>query len=392
MAEVRRKGSKALSGLIQSFAKKGCPITCLIYTPLLPWAAEAAHKFELPSALLWIQPATVFDIYYYYLLEMELDRITNELILDNIDDPSYSVKLPGLPLLKAQDLPSYLSPSNPYAFVIKLIREQFELLSKEPKSFRVLVNTFDDLESDFLKAVADNFTLVGVGPLVASAFLDKTDPANKSDYIEWLNSHEKSSVVYVSFGSIAVLSNRQMEELARGLVDSGRPFLWVIRSGEQGIKQRVQDEDEKYNDILREQHKGMIVPWCSQVEVLSHPSVGCFVTHCGWSSTLETLSMGVPAVAFPQWIDQGTNAKLIEDVWKMGVRVRPTEEDKIVKREEIIRCLDEVMEGERGEELRSNAEKWKILATDAVKEGGSSDKNLKAFVEEIGQVNVQHFI
>ncbi|KAF5200564.1 Udp-glycosyltransferase 75c1 [Thalictrum thalictroides] len=96
--------------------------------------------------------------------------------------------------------------------------------------------------------------------------------------------------------------------------------------------------------------------------------------------------MGVPVVAFPQFADQGTNAKLIEDVWKMGVRIRPStdEEDKIVKCEEVVRCLEEVMEGEKGEELRKSAKKWKELAREAVKEGGSSERNLGAFVEQIG--------
>ncbi|KAL5702759.1 hypothetical protein ACHQM5_027932 [Ranunculus cassubicifolius] len=379
MNDFKRRGSEALSGILQGFATEP-PITCLIYTLLLPWAAEVAHKFELPSALLWIQPATVFDIYYYYFCGYK------GLILDKIDDPAYSIQLPGLPLLKTQDLPSFFLPTNPHVWGLKLFGEQFELLAEEPESYPILVNTFDDLEPDALKAV-EKFKLIGIGPLIPSDFLDGTDPRNSgADYIEWLNLKEKSSVVYVSFGSMAVLSNKQMEELARGLVDSGKPFLWVIRSGEHGSIQQVQENDEKenYREILREEHKGMIVPWCSQVEVLNHPSTGCFVTHCGWSSTLETLSMGVPAVAFPQWSDQGTNAKLIEDVWKMGVRVRPNEDDKIVRSEEIVRCLKEVMEGEWQEDLRGHAKKWKKLAREAVQEGGTSESNLRAFVQEIG--------
>lgn len=124
----------------------------------------------------------------------------------------------------------------------------------------------------------------------------------------------------------------------------------------------------------------MIVPWCSQVEVLSNSAIGCFVTHCGWNSTLESLVCGVPVVAFPQWTDQATNAKLIEDIWKTGVRVSKDEEG-IVKSDEIKRCLELVMgEGERREELRNNAKKWRNLAREAANEGGSSDTNLKAFV------------
>ncbi|KAK9932979.1 hypothetical protein M0R45_020195 [Rubus argutus] len=91
----------------------------------------------------------------------------------------------------------------------------------------------------------------------------------------------------------------------------------------------------------------MIVPWCSQLEVLSNPSLGCFVTHCGWNSSLESMVYGVPVVAFPQLTDQCTNAKMIEDMWKTGVRVEPNEEGVVVG-EELKRCLDLVFLDELG--------------------------------------------
>ena len=86
------------------------------------------------------------------------------------------------------------------------------------------------------------------------------------------------------------------------------------------------------------ERQGMVVPWCAQLEVLSHPSLGCFVTHCGWNSSLESLVSGIPVVAFPLWSDQRTNAKLIEDVWRIGVRVMSNEEG-IVQGNEIKRCV-----------------------------------------------------
>jgi anthocyanidin 3-O-glucoside 5-O-glucosyltransferase len=273
-----------------------------------------------------------------------------------------------------------------------LLQEQLEQLSQETNP-KVLVNSFDALELGAMNAT-EKFNLIGIGPLIPSAFLDGKDPLDKSfggdlfqgseDYTEWLNSKPKSSVVYVSFGSILVLSNRQMEEISRGLVQSGLPFLWVIRD-EQNKKKEKEEDDQLSacrEAILEKQ--GMVVPWCCQVEVLSHPSIGCFVTHCGWNSTLESLVSGVPVVAFPHWTDQGTNAKLIEDVWKTGVRVVANEEG-IVEGDEIKRSLDLVMADGKTGDFRKNAKKWKDLAMDAVKDGGSSDKNLKAFVDEVGK-------
>ncbi|KAK9991400.1 hypothetical protein SO802_026385 [Lithocarpus litseifolius] len=130
---------------------------------------------------------------------------------------------------------------------------------------------------------------------------------------------------------------------------------------------------------------GMIVSWCSQMEVLSHPSLGCFVTHCGCNLGLESLVSGVLVVMFPQWSDQGTNAKLIRDMWKTRVRVMANK-DEIVEGDEIKRCLELVIgDGERGKEMRRKAKKWKELAKEAANKGGSSYNNLKAFVDEFGK-------
>ncbi|PWA76315.1 UDP-Glycosyltransferase superfamily protein [Artemisia annua] len=103
----------------------------------------------------------------------------------------------------------------------------------------------------------------------------------------------------------------------------------------------------------------MIVGWCSQVER---------------NSTVEALAAGVPTVAFPQWTDQETNAKMMEDVWKTGVRVRKRE-----GHEEIERCVEMVM---GNEEMRRNVKKWKDVAREAVKSVGSSTINLQAFLDD----------
>lgn len=159
-----------------------------------------------------------------------------------------------------------------------------------------------------------------------------------------------------------------MEEIAEGLLESKRPFLWVIRTSQNGenLAQKLSHKDEL-------EKQGMIVSWCSQLEVLSHPSLGCFMTHCGWNSTLESLSCGVPLIAIPQWTDQTTNAKFVQDVWKTGVRAMPNKEG-IFEADEIRRCLQLVMGGgERGQEMGHNAKKWKHMAREAAEVGGSSE-------------------
>ncbi|KAL6970946.1 Hexosyltransferase [Sarracenia purpurea var. burkii] len=383
VSELRRLGSQAVRELLKESSESGRPFARVIYTTLLFWVAEVARNFNLPSTLLWVQPATVLDIYYFYF-----NGYGDSVLSNHGGDLSPSVELPGLPPLASGDLPSYLISLNKDTFALPMFKEHIEVLESE-KSPKILVNSFDALEAQALRAI-EKFKLVGIGPLLPSAFLDGKDPSDTSfggdlfrksgGCVEWLSSKADGSVVYLSFGSVCVVSKQQKEEIAGGLLASRLPFLWVIREGTKG---KEDGEEEGLSCIEELEEQGMIVPWCSQVEVLSHPSLGCFVTHCGWNSTLEGIISGVPMVAIPQWSDQATNAKLIQDVWKIGVRVA-MDEQGVARGKDITKCLEMVMSGEdKAKEMKRNAEKWKGLAKVAVKEGGSSDVNLKAFLNDI---------
>ncbi|KAL9162201.1 hypothetical protein ABFS82_07G073500 [Erythranthe guttata] len=380
------KGSQSLRDTILAAADQDRPVTQLVYTLLLPWAPEVAREFHVPSALLWIQPATVLIIYYYYF------NGYGDEIATNSDDTTWQIQSPGIPALNfaKRDLPSFVLPSSSdkYSFALPSFKEPLETLDAEKMKPKVLVNIFDALEPHALKSI-DKYEPIGVGPLITSAPSDKSfggDLFEKSDdnSVElWLNSKPESSVVYVSFGNILKLPKAQMEEIAKGILESERPFLWVIRINEDK-KNEEEEEEEKLSCLYELEKIGKIVPWCSQLDVLTHPSIGCFVSHCGWNLTLESLSSGVLVVAFPQWTDQGTNAKLIEDVWKSGVRVRGVGGgDGVVESGEIKRCIEEVMDGGgKSWELRANAREWKSLAREDMDENGSSFNNLKAFLED----------
>ena len=199
--------------------------------------------------------------------------------------------------------------------------------------------------------------------------------------IRWLNDKPSGSVVYVSFGSLVALESDQMEEIAWGLNDSsGSHFLWVVKESE---------KPKLPKDFLDISHgKGLVVAWCNQLQVLNHESVGCFVTHCGWNSTVEAVSLGVPMVAVPQWTDQPTDAKYIKDVWKIGVKAE-ADEKGLVRRETLKKCIEDVMNSERGKEMKMNAMTFKSLASKACDEGGSSDKNIDDFVASLAATSIK---
>ncbi|KAG6743032.1 hypothetical protein POTOM_053977 [Populus tomentosa] len=325
MAELKRVGSQTLTELLLSLSKEGNPVSYLIYTLLLPWAADVARDMSIPSVFLCILSTIAFALCYCFFEERDG-------VYDSNDNRSpSSIEMPGLPLFTSKDMPSFLLPNDPHAStLIPLFQHHIQALEKDSKPC-VLLNTSDCLEEEAIRLIS-NLNPIPIGPLVSYAFLDENNSTDSScgidlfeksaEYSQWLNSKPKGSVVYVSFGSLAVLQKNQMEKILLGLTGTCRPFLWVIRPSA-GSNDR--EFEEKIRDKVNEE-VGLIVPWCSQMEVLTHESIGCFMMHCGWNSTLESLATGVPVLGFPQFSDQTTNAKMVEEVWRTGVRARVNED------------------------------------------------------------------
>ncbi|KAJ0094018.1 hypothetical protein Patl1_26089 [Pistacia atlantica] len=364
-------GPQTLSELVEKMngLDSICPIDCIVYDSFLPWALHVAKKFGLFAASFLTQSCAVDSIYYHVqrgLLKLPLN-----------DD---EILLPGLPPLKPHDTPSFVYDMESYPAIFPMVvTSQFGNIHE---ANWVLCNTFYELEKEVVDWLAKLFSLSTVGPTIPSMYLDK-QLENDKDYgfsifnpnsevcMKWVNDRPKGSVVYVSFGSLAALGAEQMEELAWGLKASDKHFLWVVREFEEAKLPK--------NFVEETAEKGLVLSWCPQLDVLAHEAIGCFVTHCGWNSTLEALSLGVPMVAMPCWTDQSTNAKYIMDVWKMGLKA-PADEKGIVKQKAIQDSILEILEGEKGKEIKKNAAKWKKLARKAMGEGGSSDKNIDEFV------------
>ncbi|KAK4729159.1 hypothetical protein R3W88_022147 [Solanum pinnatisectum] len=239
----------------------------------------------------------------------------------------------------------------------------------------VLINSFYELEKEVIDYMSKIYPIKTIGPTIPSMYLDKRLHDDKeyglsvfepmtNECLNWLKHQPISSVVYVSFGSFAIVEAEQMEELAWGLKNSNN-FLWVVRSTEESKLPKNFLEELK---LTSDNNKGLVVSWCPQLQVLEHELTGCFLTHCGWNSILGAISLGVPMVTMPQWTDQPTNAKLVKDVWEMGVRAKQDGKG-IVRREVIEECI--------------KLEKCQEMARNAVDEGGSSDKNIEEFISKL---------
>ncbi|KAL4194399.1 hypothetical protein AMTRI_Chr05g68360 [Amborella trichopoda] len=342
-------GSKKLLELIARLTVEGPRPVCLIYDSFLSWALELAHAHGLLGATFITQPLAVCLMYCYYGCGLQIN-------------PDMCVFLPRMPPLGLRDLPSFIAQPESNPLILEMMLGQFKNMGKADF---VLVNSFDKLEEEARKEMVEPWSLKMIRPVLPLAYLNDERP--------------DSSVVYVSFGSLATLPAEQMEEIANALLSSNRPFLWVVKAP-YAHQKGGNSLPEGFVEATSEQ--GLVVPWCPQLHVLAHRGVGCFVTHCGWNSTLEGLSQGVPMVTVPQRSYHPTNAKFVSDVWITGARLEVGNKGFVLKGE-LERCIREVMEGERGAHIRANAQRWRDQAREAVAEGGPSDNNVKEFVTKV---------
>ncbi|XP_047311120.1 UDP-glycosyltransferase 74G1-like [Impatiens glandulifera] len=369
LEKLRENGSRTLEELIVKLNSTGNPVDVIIYDGFLPWALDVGKRFGLLGVLFFTQTCSVNAIYYHVHqgnLKLPLTQST--------------VSLPGLPLLLDSETPSYVHVYGDYPGFSHTVVNQF---SNIDKADWVLFNSFYDMEKEVLDWARKLWRrVITIGPTLPSLYLDnrlKDDTdydinlfnPDSSSCLNWLNTKPPNSVVYVSFGSMADLTPAQIAEIASGLEDTNQFFIWVVRSS----------ESAKLPENFKPE-KGLVVAWCPQLQVLANPSTGCFVTHCGFNSVIEAMSLGVGIVAVPQWSDQITNGKFVEEVWGIGIRAKK-DVNGIVRREVLRDCIKEVMEGDRGREIGKNLLKWKKLSKEAIDEGGSSDKNIDEFCKSI---------
>ncbi|KAM3309757.1 hypothetical protein ACQJBY_030814 [Aegilops geniculata] len=243
-----------------------------------------------------------------------------------------------------------------------------------------VVNTFLGLEEQFVACYEEALgkPVWALGPFFLNGRNEEARVVNQSTISAWLDKMDRSTVVYVCFGSLAQMLPKQLYEVGRGLEDSGKPFLWVVKESESALP-----EAQEWLQALeaRTAGQGLVVRgWAPQLAILSHHAVGGFMTHCGWNSLLESIAHGVPVVTWPHFGDQFLNERLAVDVLGVGVPVMPFDKDKAmdpVVRGHIARAVSELMgSGAVAEDRRKKCKEYGERAHGAIAKGGSSHENL----------------
>ncbi|KAJ1278984.1 hypothetical protein BS78_04G120200 [Paspalum vaginatum] len=362
------------------------PVTCVLTTLLMGFALDVAREQGIPTMAFWTCSAASF------LADMRLPELEERGYVP-LKDASYLTNghldttvidwIPGMPPMRLGDFSSFVRTTDRDDFCLRLIASE---ANNCKKADALVLNTFDGLETDVLAALRTEYPRIyTIGPLGCLLQGDGDGGSSTgrglslwkqdSECLAWLDAQEPRSVVYVSFGSIAVVTPEQLAEFAWGLAASGHPFLWCIRDG---LVLGCSDGAAALPAAFAAETagRGRVTSWCPQEQVLRHPAVGCFLTHSGWNSTCESMAAGVPMVCWPGFADQYTNCRYVCEAWGIGVRL-----DAEAKREQVAEHVKATM---ASEEMRRDAAKWKAEAEAAAGPGGSSYQNLRAMVRALG--------
>ncbi|PRQ43589.1 putative hexosyltransferase [Rosa chinensis] len=359
--------------LVAKLVRSDPPVTCLIADTFFVWPTMMATKYNLVNVSFWTEPVLVLTLYYHIYLLRENCHFASR---DNHRKDTIDY-IPGVKAIEPKDLMSYLQATEVTSVEHRIIFKAFEEVKRADF---ILCNTVQELESDTISALQEKQPTYAIGPIFPNGFTKSTVATSlwsESNCIEWLNTKLHDSILYVSFGSYAHASKKDIEEIANGLSLSRVGFIWALRpdivsSNETQILP-IGFEDEIKN-------RGLIVPWCSQIEVISHPAIGGFLTHCGWNSILESIWCGLPLLCYPLLTDQFTNRKLVVDDWKVGINLC---DRKPITKEEVKEKVNRLMSGKSSEELRRNAKEVKNTLESALDEDGSSNRNFNRFIDDV---------
>ncbi|CDO97203.1 unnamed protein product [Coffea canephora] len=361
-----------------------CRPHCLVADFFFPWATDSAAKYGIPRLLFHGSSSFAMSASESVWRNKPYRNVSSD------DEPFVIPDLPHDIYITRGQVSTYerQEVENEFTKIMKQVRES------ELRSYGVIVNSFYELEPDYAehytKKLGRRAWHVGPFVLINKEAEDKAERGKKSaidqlQCLEWLDKQKPNSVVYVCFGSMSNFNAAQLHEIAKGLEASGQQFIWVVRNC-------VDEEDSKrwFPEGFEERTKetGLIIKgWAPQLLILGHEAVGAFVTHCGWNSTLEGVSCGVPMVTWPLFAEQFFNEKLLTNVLKIGVGVGAQQWSRrttqIISAEALTKAVDRIMDGEEALNIRGRAKALKEKARKAVEEGGSSYSDFNTLVEEL---------
>lgn len=355
--------------------------TAIIYDVIMSWVIRVGNQRNVPVASLVTVSASFFTVLSHLDLLVQYGHIPDADISERGNEVVDYI--PGLPSVTLADLPASFQ-GDAGRKVIQQMLEKDYLMNNAQYLLSTSIYEFEEHAINSLKVRYPSISLYHIGPMIPYSSLDnKTDETGsyedeRLDYFRWLDSQPRGSVLYISQGSFLSISSGQSQEIIAGIKESGVQFLWVIRDD---------NDTSSWKDDISDQ-MGFLVPWCDQLRVLCHPSIGGFWTHCGWNSTSEGIYAGVPMLTCPIAWDQLLNSKMIVNDMEIGwsvIKNDHLQNGGLVTRHEIAKLVREFMdpENDKRKVMVNRAKELQNTFRKAIVNGGSATSDLEAFIKSL---------
>ncbi|OMO74851.1 UDP-glucuronosyl/UDP-glucosyltransferase [Corchorus capsularis] len=339
----------------------------------LAMAFDGTHQ-QVEAILSFIKPDLVFydfghwvpalarqlgfkSVFYGVVSTMSLSiitkKVTKEMTVEELLELPPAYPCPAVNY-KSAEADRLLFKAEPFGDGLTF---QERITTSMKQSDALAFRTYREIEGPFCDYLSKQHH--GKSVLLTGPCLPETKTKQLEEkWVDWLSKFEPKSVVFCSFGSQSILQKDEFQELLLGFELSGLPFLVALTPPQgcttveealpQGFEERVGGSGLVYGG------------WVPQELLLKHPSIGCFVNHCGYGTMWEFLLSDCQIVLIPEIPDQMLNTRLMVNELKVAVEVERGE-NKQISKEDLSQAIKLVMDedSEIARVLKSNRAKLK---------------------------------
>ncbi|XP_065869683.1 anthocyanidin 3-O-glucosyltransferase 7-like [Euphorbia lathyris] len=353
-------------GIDATETQTGRKITCFLTDAMFCYhISSMAEERKVSWIALWVPAPYALPAF------LNLDYIQH--LYQTSDQPENLILeiIPGLSPINYLDLPVREFIERPPSASVSPTNTLFvSMIRNIHRASYIIMNSFQELNPDTLtEHVKSKFQNVFFLGNLSEVPLSSND--DTTGCLSWLDRQKAESVVYISTGTAIGWPPEQCSALSEALDAFDVPFLWTLKDE---LKNRLPSG-------FLDRAKGKVVPWAPQSQVLKHPSIGVYVTHCGYNSVLESVAGRVPMICSSVWTDNHMTAKMIEEVWEIGVRI----EGRKITKEGMIKCLETIFKDGKGKKIRENVKNLKQVLLKAAGPDGVAAQDFENLVHKISE-------
>ncbi|CAE6239335.1 unnamed protein product [Arabidopsis arenosa] len=358
-------------------------------------AAMDLTRDQVEAAVSALRPDLIFFDFAYWVPEMAREHkvksvlyfvvSANSIAHELVPGGELGVPPPGYPsskvLYRGQDAHALLT------FSIFYERLHYRITTGLKNCDFISIRTCKEVEGKFCDYIERQYQrkVLLTGPMLPEP--DNSRPL-EDRWDHWLNQFEPGSVIYCALGSQITLEKDQFQELCLGMELTGLPFLVAVKppKGAKTIQEALPEGFEE-----RVKNQGVVWgEWVQQPLILAHPSVGCFVNHCGFGSMWESLVSDCQIVLLPYLCDQVLNTRLMSEELEVSVEVQ-REETGWFSKESLSVAITSVMDkdSELGNLVRRNHTKLKEVLVSHGLLTGYTDKFVETLQDLVNDTNLE---